>query len=210
MAKLIFFDEGHEYQVDGEVVPSVSEITRFISREVYGDVVQFRLDHAADRGRRVHKACEQLDRFGSVEITTDIEPYIRAYIQFRKDTKPQWSKIEHAMHSPALGFAGTIDRYGVMSEKRVLVDIKSNYEIKKPMVTAQLNGYTLLCEENELPVDERWILHLKPDATYKLIQIPLDTTIFMACLTLHNALKKKTRKKKGQPDGTNTTDDSAE
>ena len=210
MAKLIFFDEGHEYQVDGEVVPSVSEITRFISREVYGDVVQFRLDHAADRGSRVHKACEQIDRFGSVEVTTDIEPYVRAYIQFRKDMKPQWSKIEHAMHSPSLGFAGTIDRYGTMSEKRVLVDIKSNYEVKKPMVTAQLNGYDLLCEENELPVDECWILHLKPDGTYKLISVPEEPALFMACLTLHNALKKKPRKKKGKNDGAITADDSAE
>lgn len=210
MAKLIFFDEGHEYQVDGEVVPSVSEITRFISREVYGDVVQFRLDHAADRGHKVHKACEQLDRFNSVEVTTDIEPYVRAYIQFRKDVKPQWSKIEHAMHSPALGFAGTIDRYGSMTEKRVIVDIKSSYKVEKPMVTAQLNAYDILCEENELPVDELWILHLKPDGTYKLIQIPIDATTFMACLTLHNALKKKSRKKKGQTDGTNAADDSAE
>ena len=207
MAKLIFFDEGHEYQVDGEVVPSVSEITRFISREVYGDVVQFRLDHAADRGQKVHRACEQLDRFNSVEVTTDIEPYVRAYIQFRKDMKPQWSKIEHAMHSPALGFAGTIDRYGNMTEKRVILDIKSSYKVEKPMVTAQLNGYDILCEENELPVDELWILHLKPDGTYKLIQIPIDATTFMACLTLHNTLKKKPRKKKGQTDGTTAESD---
>ena len=114
------------------------------------------------------------------------------------------------MHSPTLGFAGTIDRYGSMTEKRVILDIKSSYKVEKPMVTAQLNAYDILCEENELPVDELWILHLKPDGTYKLIQIPIDATTFMACLTLHNALKKKSRKKKGQTDGTNAADDSAE
>ena len=50
IAQLIFFEKGHIYEMDGEQLPSVSELTRFISREVYGDVAQFRLDNAAERG----------------------------------------------------------------------------------------------------------------------------------------------------------------
>lgn len=208
MAKLIFFDDRHEYQVDGEIVPSVSEILRFISREVYGDVTQFRLDHAADRGHNVHSACEQLDRFGSAEIDAEIEPYINAYIQFRKDHKPVWSKIEHAMHSETFGYAGTLDRYGVMEGRLVIIDIKSSYKVEKALVTAQLNAYAILAEENGLPVIDLFVLHLRKDGTYKLIEVSDDNTSFMACLTLHNALKKKSRKKKGITDGTATdTDD---
>ena len=74
MSRLIFYDEGHEYQVDGERVPSVSEVLRFISREVYGDVNQYTLDNAADRGTRIHKACELLDKYGKVECDEDIAP----------------------------------------------------------------------------------------------------------------------------------------
>ena len=48
MASLVFYEKNHRYTVDGEDVPSVSEITRFISRELYSDVVQFALDNAAD------------------------------------------------------------------------------------------------------------------------------------------------------------------
>ena len=195
MAKLIFFDDRHEYQVDGEIVPSVSEILRFISREVYGDVTQFRLDHAADRGHNVHSACEQLDRFGSAEIDAEIEPYINAYIQFRKDHKPVWSKIEYAMHSERYGFAGTLDRYGVMEGRPVIIDIKSSYKVEKALVTAQLNAYKILADENNLTVIDLFVLHLKKDGTYKLIEVPIDSASFMACLTLHNALKKKSRKK---------------
>lgn len=208
MAKLIFFDDRHEYQVDGEIVPSVSEILRFISREVYGDVTQFRLDHAADRGHNVHSACEQLDRFGSAEIDAEIEPYINAYIQFRKDHKPVWSKIEHAMHSETFGYAGTLDRYGTIGGKSVIVDIKSSYKVETALVTAQLNAYRLLADFSQMLVDELYVLHLRKDGTYKLIPIPIDDRTFMACLTLHNALKKKSRKKKGITDGTATdTDD---
>lgn len=77
-AKLIFFDKDHTYQVDGETIPSVSEILRFISREVYESATQWRLDNAADRGRKVHEACESLDRFRSCEIDAAIEPFMRS------------------------------------------------------------------------------------------------------------------------------------
>ena len=60
MAQLLFFDECHKYTLDGEELPSVSQLTRFISREIYGDVGQFNLDRAAERGTAVHKATERI------------------------------------------------------------------------------------------------------------------------------------------------------
>ena len=75
MATLLFFDQGHKYTLDGEELPSVSELCRFLSREIYGDVAQWRLDNAADRGTAVHKACESLDKFGSVDVQDAILPY---------------------------------------------------------------------------------------------------------------------------------------
>ena len=73
MGKLIFYDDKHIYEVDGKPLPSVSEVIRFLSREEYQDVSQYVLDNAADRGTKVHKACEQLIRFGECEIDSDIE-----------------------------------------------------------------------------------------------------------------------------------------
>lgn len=207
MANLIFFDKDHTYQVDGETVPSVSEILRFISREEYETVSQYKLDNAADRGHRIHKGTENLDRYGSCEVTPDIEPYIRAYIQFLKDVKPEWHRIEHAVYHSILGYAGTMDRYGVIADKHAIVDVKSNYRILKPMVTAQLNGYALAAEDNDMPVDILYVLHLKPDGTYRLLEIGMDSSTFSACLTLHKALKKKSRKKKEETNG--TVDDTA-
>ena len=72
MANLVFFDQSHTYEVDGEPVPSVSEVTRFLSREIYGDITQFQLDNAAERGTAVHKALEVLDKYSEVEAAEDI------------------------------------------------------------------------------------------------------------------------------------------
>ena len=111
MARLLFFDDTHTYTVDGEEYPSVSEISRFASREVYGDVNQYNLDRAAERGSAVHKATEILDKYGKVECDEDIVPYIQAYVQFRKDFGVgDYEHIEKALAHDGLKFAGTIDR----------------------------------------------------------------------------------------------------
>lgn len=111
MARLIFFDESHQYLVDGEEFPSVSEISRFASREVYGEVSQFNLDNACSRGSAVHKATEILDKYGKCKCDEDIEGYIRAYVKFRKDFGiKDYAYIEKALANEDLKYAGTIDR----------------------------------------------------------------------------------------------------
>ena len=111
MARLIFFDDTHTYTVDGEEFPSVSEISRFASREVYGEVSQYNLDNACSRGSAVHKATEILDKYGKCECEEDIAPYIQAYVQFRKDFGiKDYAHIEKALANEELKYAGTIDR----------------------------------------------------------------------------------------------------
>ena len=193
MAQLLFFDEGHKYTIDGEELPSVSELTRFISREIYGDVGQFNLDRAADRGTAVHKATELLDKYGTAEIDEDIAPYLQAYIAFRKEHMCEWQKIEYATHHPENLYAGTLDRVGTVDGKLVVLDIKTSSTIQKPLYTAQLNLYRKMLPD---PIEQLVILHLKKDGTYKLIDIPIDDTLADACITMHEALKKKKRSKK--------------
>ena len=61
----------------------------------------------------------------------------------------------------------------------------------------QLNAYKDSVEINNLgEVGALFILHLEKDGKYKLINIEINNELFNACLTLHNALKKKKRIKK--------------
>ena len=195
VATLLFFDQGHRYTLDGDELPSVSELCRFISREIYTDVAQWRLEQAAERGTAVHKACEALDKFGSVDAEDSIVPYLQAYLAFRKEHAVEWQKIEYATHHPKHGYAGTIDRYGLLDGNAALVDIKTSYTIHKPLCSAQLNLYRRMLTANGIPVDKLYILHLKKDASYKLQSFYFDDAVPDGLLALHNALKKKRRKK---------------
>lgn len=73
--RLKFYDEGHIYEYRNQVIPSVSEILRFMSREVYGEIDKYILDHAAERGTAVHKAAVELDLHGTVECDEEIFGY---------------------------------------------------------------------------------------------------------------------------------------
>ena len=198
MARLLFYDDTHRYTVDGEEVPSVSELTRFLTREVYTDTPQYFMDGAAARGTLVHRATESLDKYGTVECEDDIAPYLQAYVQFVKDQAPEWEKIEWPV---CMGkrYAGTVDRYGSLDGKKTILDIKTTQHISgmhKVLYRAQLNLYRLAVEA-EKPVEEMVILQLKKDGSYKLIPLEEDEQLALACLTMHEAIKNsKTKRRK--------------
>lgn len=227
MARLIFFDDTHTYTVDGEEFPSVSEISRFASREVYGDINQFALDNACNRGSAVHKSTEVLDKYFKCECDEDIEPYVRAYIQFRKDFAiKDYAYIEKPLANEELKYAGTIDRIykiddefsaaclehckefvyinsdGKVDKRKggvsipvgnfAIIDLKSSSVVQNVLALIQLNAYKLSTEVNGLGnVDALFILHLEKTGKYKLIAYEINPELFKACLTLHNAMKKK-------------------
>lgn len=73
---------------------------------------QYALDHAADRGTSVHKATENIDRYGSADIDDEYAGYVQAYVSFLREHDVIWSDIEKPMYHPVKHYAGTIDRFG--------------------------------------------------------------------------------------------------
>lgn len=192
MAQLLFYDADHRYELDGVELPSVSEIIRFLSREIYQDAEQYRLDQAAERGAKVHRALELLDKLGEVEAEEVVLPYCQAYLAFCRDHRVNWELIEKPLASAELGFAGTLDRAGYVDDRRCIVDLKTTATVKKPLVKAQLNAYELLSQANGRPASEAlYCLQLNKDGTYGLYNVTIDDSEFQACLLLHRALRKK-------------------
>jgi hypothetical protein len=179
-------------------------------------VSQYNLDVACERGSQVHKATEILDKYKSCEVAEDIENYVRAYVQFKKDFAiGDYDYIEKPLANLELKYAGTIDRiFKITKEfaeeysksfkedishligRFAIIDLKSSYSVQKVLAKIQLNGYKLAVENNELgEVGLLCILHLKKDGTYKLMPFDIDDTLFRACLTLHNEFRPKKKKK---------------
>ena len=192
---LEFYDKSHVYELDGERIPCVSDLCRFLHKEVYKDAPLWQMEAAADRGTKVHAATEALDKTGRAEIEDGYLPYLQAYAQFRQEHEVQWELIEYADYHPELMYAGTIDRYGMVDGYHTLVDLKTTYRVYKPLCGASLNLYRLILEARQKAVERLMIIHLKKEGTYKLVNIPIDGAVAMALITLHNAMKKKRRTK---------------
>ena len=192
---LEFYDKSHVYELDGERIPCVSDLCRFLHKEVYKDAPLWQMEAAADRGTKVHAATETLDKTGRAEIEDGYLPYLQAYAQFRQEHEVQWELIEYADYHPELMYAGTIDRYGMVDGYCTLADLKTTYRVYKPLCGASLNLYRLILEARQKAVERLAIIHLKKDGTYKLVNMPIDGAVAMALITLHNAMKKKRRTK---------------
>lgn len=218
MSKLKFFDEGHRYELDGVEIPSVSEISRFASREVYGnDISKYILDKACERGKAAHKATEDLDKTGKCEIFPEYVEYLNAYVKFRKDFNiKDYLYVEKSLASEKMRFAGTLDRVYVIDEDfanavkkycksnvsnylgcLAIIDFKTSRSVKKQLAQIQLPAYSQLLNENmsDNKVAFLGILHLKNDGKYKLTRYNDDISLFNSCLTLHNAFTKNRKLK---------------
>lgn len=195
MTELRFFDKGHIYILGDERIPAVSDLCRFISREVYGDAPQWAMEAAAARGTAVHQATEVLDQTGTAQIEEDWSGYLNAYASFLREHEVVWELTEHPDWNDELMYAGTIDRYGTVDGKKTLVDLKTSHSLQKALYSASINLYRMMLERRGWPVERLLILHLKKDGSYKIVPMERDDVVPMALITLHNATKKKRRKR---------------
>jgi hypothetical protein len=196
MNDLLFREKDHVYMLDGERLPCVSDLCRFISRDIYKETPVWMMDAAAERGTAVHKATEELDRTNGVRVDDEYAPYVQAYAKFLQEHDVVWELSEHSLWHPQHRYAGTIDRYGTVDGLKTLVDLKTTYRVHKPLCTASLNLYRMLLEARGRAVERLMILHLKKDGTYSLVTISIDNAVPMALLTLDTALRK--RRKRGK------------
>lgn len=196
MDDFIFREKDHTYLLQGEPIPCVSDLCRFLHREIYKDAPAWQMEVAAARGTAVHAATELLDKTGTAEIDGEYAPYLQAYAAFLREHSVQWSMIEKPFYHPEDLYAGTIDRYGLLDDEETLVDVKTTYTVHKPLTKAQLNLYRRMLEARGWPVKRLFILHLKKDGTYRLVSTEVDDDLPDAILTLHRATQKRRRKRK--------------
>lgn len=204
---LKFLEDGHVYMLGLERLPCVSDLCRFLSREVYREAPVWQMEAAAERGTAVHQAAEALDRSGRAEIEEEYLPYLEAYAAFLREHTVSWDLIEHPDYHPVLRYAGTLDRYGTVDGRKTLLDIKTTYQVQKPLCAASLNLYRKILEARGKQVDRMVILHLQKDGRYRILDFEADNDLPWALLVLHNTLNKRKRGK--QYGGRNQSDSGA-
>lgn len=187
MAELIFDEAEHIYTVGAQRVPSVTQILSPLVD--FSMVPKAVLERAQQLGTAVHRATElfDLDDLDEDSLSDELLPFLTAWRKFRAETGFVPELIEQRFHHPALRFAGTLDRTGLMNGRRVLIDIKKMLTLG-PVVGIQTAAYAELCRVHGHVVQDRYGLGLRKDGSYRLVPFTDkgDWPVFLSLLTIRN------------------------
>lgn len=168
----------------------MTHVLRFLSADAYKDIDKYVLDAAAERGTRIHEACEAYDLYGELpdyDEDYDIYNYVLAYASFCADFQPLWIETEKLLTDGEV--AGTVDRIGRLKDVSgiAVVDIKSSSRIYELSVSAQTYKYGEMYSKPFIP----YCLHLKDNGTYEFRPLSVETgrKTWDICYKLHKLLE---------------------
>ena len=192
MAELIFHEDTHEYQVESEFIPSVSEILQDCGISDYSSVPDEILAKAAERGSHVHLATALYD-YGKLDMSTvklEWRDYVKAWVQFTNEYNPEWLVIEQPIYSKKYQFATTPDRIAYINGKLCDIEIKTTFKFMKS-TAIQTAAHCICYNEDKKVADKikkRYCVLLNKKGTYKFIEMndKSDERVFLGALTVFN------------------------
>lgn len=164
---LTFKEDSHEYFVDGLLKRSV---TKVLAEAGVIDKKYFN-EHAAQRGRAVHKAIHLMleNKLDMNSVDSRISGYLNAAKSAIRDLNIETEIIEKSYYHDEWDICGTLDFVGKSKGNLILIDWKTgspldNYERLQSIM------YQGLYEFNEFPhrITKRIIAHLRADGQYRL------------------------------------------
>lgn len=183
MPRLTFDPTTHTYTLDGQVVPSITQVLREAGLiEATGD------ERALTRGSEVHRFCRLLDEdaLDWADVPEAYAGYVRAWEQFRAATHLDIEAAEIPVASVLHRFAGRPDRIGRTPMGKFIVEIKTGRPA--PWAALQTAAQALAeTEQSGEAVMRRWAVWLKPEGAYSVIphEDRNDGRLFLCALALY-------------------------
>jgi hypothetical protein len=186
---LTFDEKSHTYTLDGRVLPSVTRVLRdagLIDARWFDEA-------AAWRGSCVHQALEFYDQGDLNEATLDsaLRGYLDGWRKFLVETGFEITGIEMPVADATYGYAGRLDRRGVLAGTDCILDIKSGASVA-PATALQLAAYACASDScgagKDSIVLRRLAVRLPGDGTYKMTEYRerTDWHVFAAALAVLN------------------------
>ena len=167
LPELTFEEDSHTYRLDGLIIPSVTTLMKPLSQAYYGGIDAKVLGQAADRGSAVHSAIDLYSKYGVIDIEPELEGYFEAFRAWAKDFEVKPYATETRTYNRSLLYAGTVDMS--CSEKGVdtLADFKTTASFSPMLCGVQLEAYDRAQESHGVKYQNRVIIQLKKDGTYR-------------------------------------------
>lgn len=202
--KIKFENKNHRYELGGRHVPSLSSILDFY----FGEFQDFTNGTAADKGTKVHRACELYaqGRLDESSLTDDFAGYLSGFKKFYKQhwfsgkpvcelktyiTSPQELSDYDEKNLNWLGCGMRLDM--VFRQERVVVEIKTGIPAQNRFFgfsreDMQLNTQLKAMESRRKPVNtwRGFLLYLKKNGEYRAIEKAYSPNIWTHFLCAWN------------------------
>ena len=160
MNKLHFDAEKHIYTYNSSVIPSVTQVIGDLLPFQYADVWK------AQRGKAIHACAAMIANDKQFVYDHRIDGYIDAIYKFFKEVNPVVIETEMMLASKKYRFAGTLDLFGIISGRHVILDYKSYLD--EDRIGLQLAGYSLLLAETGNIIKYGYGVQIKADGNYSM------------------------------------------
>lgn len=191
MTELTFDPDTHTYRLAGKLLPSVSEIISPLGNSEENDLLEMRLERAAERGTILHAALADLLSGDEPEVPSDYEKYMDGVRLFLDEHSLEPYAMEEPTYSERLWVAGTPDFVGLFDGELAILDYKFVSQVAKIKVKAQLNLYAEMTEEHGLFPDRLLCVQFLPGGDYRLYPTARDNTEADCCLQLYRLKQKR-------------------
>lgn len=190
MIALQFDEATHTYTLDGVVLPSVTQALQVLPNG-YHMVDPEVMDRAAKLGTAVHDiiARDVAGELDEESVDFDLLPYLDMFRHFRGTSGFEPILSEERVYSTQHGYAGTLDLFGILNGRHVLIDNKRTVAVPRS-TGPQTAGYEAALRERfpdfaKLKID-RFALHLTPNR-WQLVPLkdPGDMRVFLSALNIH-------------------------
>lgn len=173
---LEFIEDTHTYILNGEIIPSVTQILEEIFPLKYNGVPKEYLESKSLYGTELHKMIEVIEKKKPKKPLGYIRKYykpniyqeesIKDYLEIKEKYNIKIIDSEKKVHYKNK-YAGTLDLKGYVNGKSAIIDIKTTYKIDELYVSWQNSLYELADEQ----VDELYCLWLPKGHLGKLIKL---------------------------------------
>lgn len=185
--RLEFDSETHTYTLNGERVPSVTQVLAPL--EDYSMVPRDVLEAARIFGQHVHEACDLFDRdeLDWSSLDPELVPYVEAWAQFLEQSGAVVIASEVRVAHEQLGYAGSPDKVLAWGKRLVIPDLKAT-AVVPPTVGLQTAAYAKAYQAMHGGREpSRYCIHLQPGGKYRSHPRtdPSDWSYFLSALNCY-------------------------
>lgn len=145
---LVFDHDKHEYFLDGDRVPSNTQVLRDSGLIMLDGIPSFVLDAALKRGSAVHQLVHYLneDDLDWSSVDDAYRGYLDAWVAFRQQRELRVDLCEYRVASRTHRVSGTLDLLGLLEGDGALIDYKTG-DPDDVAADFQTAGYVVMANE---------------------------------------------------------------